>query len=128
MATVSSVPADLSSELANVVSEMINYALSPLALVPVCRRVTLQCGIGEQRWLITVIADDRDTPAPNGTTTRERLYTWEAGECPSDPYDVVDFEEFSRYLFETPAEALADATRFLAEHLAVPEPIPAGVA
>jgi hypothetical protein len=128
MVTVSSVPADLCSALANVVSEMQECALAPLVLVPFCRRVTLQCGIGEHRWLITVIADDRDTTAPDGTTTRERLYTWEAGECPSDPYDVVDFEVISRYLFETPAEALADATRFLAEHLAVPEPISAGAA
>jgi hypothetical protein len=128
MATVSSVPAELSSAMANVVSEMWDCALTPLALVPFCRRVTFESPVGEHGWLVTLIAKDRDMTAPDGTTTSERFYTWEAGACSSDPDDVVDFEEFARYLFETPDEALADATRFLAEHLALPEPISAGVA
>jgi len=78
--------------------------------------------------LVTVIADYWDTTTSDGTITRDRLYTWEAGACWSDPRDVVDFEEFGGYVFDTPAEALADATQFLAEHWAVPEPISAGVA
>jgi hypothetical protein len=123
MATVSSVPTDLSSVLANVVSEMQDCALTPLVLVPFCRRVTLECRIGEHGWLITVIADYWDTTTSDGTSTRDRRYTWEAGACPSDPRDVVDFEEMARYVFDTPAEALADATQFVAEHRAVPEAI-----
>jgi hypothetical protein len=120
MATVSSVPADLSSALANVVSEMQDCALSPLVLVPFCRRVALECRIGERRWLITVIAQDGATI---GSDTPKRVYTWEAVESPSDPRDFVDFEEISPYWFDTPAEALGDATQFLADNRAVPEPI-----
>jgi len=120
MATVSSVPVDRSSALANVVSEMQDCALTPLVLVPFCRQVALECRIGEHRWLVTVIALDRPTTVSD---TSKRVYTWEAVESPSDPRDFVDFEEISPYSFDTPAEALADATQFLVEHRAVPEPI-----
>jgi hypothetical protein len=128
MATVSSVPADLSSDAENLDFELLDCALNSLLLVPFCRRMTFECTIGGRWWLLTVIADDRDMTGSDGTTTRERLYTWEAGEWLPDPDHIVEFEEFARYVFETPLEAYADATQVLAEYRAVPEPISAGVA
>jgi hypothetical protein len=125
MATVSSVPTDLSSEGENLASEMVDCVLTSLVLAPFCRQVALDWTVGGRGWLITVIAHDRPM---TDFGTCGRVYSWEAVVCPSDPRDFVDVGDISPYVFETPIEALADATQFLAEHRAVPEPIPAGVA
>ncbi len=136
MVTVSRVPAELSFALAHgvaaepeeLLSEMFNAVLGSLAHVAFCRRVTVLYPIGERKWLITISADYRETTEDDGTTTRERLYSWEAVEYASDPEDLVDSEEFSREIFATPAHALTDAVQFLKEHRTVLESVPAGAA
>jgi hypothetical protein len=75
--------------------------------------------------LITLSANDSPT---SDSEAYRRFYRWTAVEEPADPRDFVESEDISPYSFDTPAEAWADATQFLAEHRAVPDRISSRVA